>query len=127
MLFDLFINSIYVWGIGPLCGWRGGYSIFRCFRLRKELDGLPYDRILSMAKNTPGGESENGLHSNAELLFCAFMMHNKIQYGIHALIACLALCIGIVSGVDWGIVYGVAAVLGVVGIFLLVLGSMEIV
>ena len=132
--------------LGYLPGWKGAYAAWQSFKTHKAFRDVPYDRLLSFAKNakkagaaglnthlakevdTPSGE----IHSIAslspdELQFYAFMMHPKIRKGFRALIACGALCLLIAGGADWLILYLITAVFFLLGVGRVTQGVMDVV
>ena len=114
---------------------KDGLSLRRCLRFRDILDAVPYATILLMAKGKadppaipPSRQRENAAEalSKADLLFYAFMTNPKIRQGFHALAACLAVCLIITAGLDWGILHIAVAVLLLVGIAKVAGGSVDI-
>lgn len=136
-----YIEAFIVWCIvmalgalsGYIPGWKGGYNIFRCIQRKKILDNIPYEKILSIVKKnelspyfSDNEENDNCYITNEDITFYAFMMNKKIRCGIRSFIICLTLCIMIIIGIDWAILYFLIGIIFLFGVLKLAQGSMDI-
>ena len=115
--------------------WAGQHTIRRCLQLNKLFGDVPHETVVSVARGRTllcdapelfalyKGESAITWD---EIQFYAFAMQRQTRYGAQALLGFIALCLLLLAGLHWLLLFLLAGALGLVGLVLLVWGGIAV-